>query len=101
MPTDIQLSKAQISKINQSGGSFRSLLGNLGEKARTNVYIPLAKDTLNRLISKIASNAIKESERKISGKGVVTSGKEFALFISNDDINDVIKIIKSMEDLSV
>ena len=31
--TDIKLSKAQISKIIQSGGSFGSWLGNLGKKA--------------------------------------------------------------------
>ena len=30
----------------------------------------------------------------MSGKGAVTAEKEFAMFISNKDINDVIKIIK-------
>ena len=34
--TDIKLSKAQISKIIQSGGSFGSWLDNLGNKALTN-----------------------------------------------------------------
>ena len=29
------------------------------------------------------------------------AGKEFALFILNEDINYIIKIIKSLEDLSV
>ena len=33
MSTDIKLSKAQISKIIQSGGSFGSWFGNLGKKA--------------------------------------------------------------------
>ena len=37
MSTDIKLSKAQISKINQSGGSFGSWLGNLARKALTNI----------------------------------------------------------------
>ena len=32
MSTDIQLSKTEISKIIQSGGSFGSWLGNLGKK---------------------------------------------------------------------
>ena len=32
MSTDIELSKAQISKIIQSGGSFGSWLGNLSKK---------------------------------------------------------------------
>ena len=42
MSTDIKLSKAQISKIIQSGGSFGSWLANLGKKALANVAIPLA-----------------------------------------------------------
>ena len=37
MSTDIKLSKAQISKTIQSGGSFGSWLGNLGKKALTNI----------------------------------------------------------------
>ena len=38
------------------------------------------------------------SERKISGKGAVRAGKGFTLFISNEDMNDIIKIIKSLKD---
>ena len=44
MSTDIKLSKTQISKMIQSGGSFNSQLGNLGKKALTNIAIPLARD---------------------------------------------------------
>ena len=44
MSTDIKLSKVQISKIIQSGGSFGSWLGNLGKKSLTNIAIPLARD---------------------------------------------------------
>ena len=44
MLTDITLSKAQLSKIIQSGGSFASWLDNLGKKALTNVAIRLARD---------------------------------------------------------
>ena len=33
MSTDIKLSKAQVSKIIQSGGSFGSWVANLGRKA--------------------------------------------------------------------
>ena len=36
---------------------------------------------------------------KISRKGAVRAG--FTLFISNEDINDIIKIIKLLEDSSV
>ena len=40
MSTDIKLSKAQVSKLIQSGGFFGSWLGNLGKKAVTNIAIP-------------------------------------------------------------
>ena len=53
------------------------------------------------LVSNLTSNAISKFERKISGKGVVRSAKGFTLFILNEDMNDVIKIIKSLEDLRV
>ena len=35
------------------------------------------------------------------GKGTVSAGKRFTLFISNEDMNDTIKIIKSLEDSGV
>ena len=44
MSTDIKLSKAQISRIIQSGGSFGSWLGNLWTKALTYNAIPSARD---------------------------------------------------------
>ena len=86
MSTDIKLSKAQISKIIQSGGSFRSWLANLGKKSLINVAILLPKDNLT-------SNAINKFERKIIGKRAVRAGKGFTLFVSNEDMNDIIKII--------
>ena len=101
MSTDIKLSKAQISEIIQSGGSFCSWLGNLRKKALTNIAIPLARYNLPGLLSNLTSNAINKFERKINGKGTVRAGKLFALFISNEDMNDMIKVIKSLEDLGV
>ena len=44
MSTDTKLSKAQLSKIIQSGGSFGSWLANLGKKTLTNIAIPLSWD---------------------------------------------------------
>ena len=75
MSTDIKLSKAQISKIIQSGGSSGSWIGNLGKKVLTNIAIPLARDNLHGLISNLTSNAINKFERKISGKGALSAGK--------------------------
>ena len=95
--TDIKLTKAQTSKIIQSGVSFGSWLGNLSKKAVSNV----ARDNLSGLVSNLASNAINKSERKQSGKGAVRTGKGFTLFISNADMIDIIKIIESSEDSNV
>ena len=75
MSTDIKLSKAQISKIIQSGGSCGSWLSNLGKKTLTNVAVYLARDNLPRLVSNLASNAINKFERKISVKESVRAGK--------------------------
>ena len=101
MSTDIKLRKAQISKVIQSGGSFVSWLGNLGKKALTNIVIPLARGNIPGLVSNLTSNAINKFERKICGKGAVRAGKEFTLFISNEDMIDIIKIIKSREESGV
>ena len=92
MLKDIKLSKAQISKIIQSGGSLGSWLGNLGKKAPKNIAIPLARDNLPGLLSNLTSNAIYKFERKISEKGSVRAGKGFTLFTSNEDMNDITKI---------
>ena len=101
MSTDIKLSKAQIYKIIQFGGSFGSWLANLGKKALTNVAIPLARDNLPGLVNNLTSNAINKFERKIGGKRAVRAGKGFTLFILNEDMNDIIKIIKSLEEPGV
>ena len=46
--------------------------------------------------SNAALNAINKFERKISGTGAVRVGKGFILFISNEDVDDFIKIVKSL-----
>ena len=101
MSTDIKLCKAQISKVNQLGGSFRSWLSNLGNEALTNVAIPFVRDNLPGLVSNLTSSAINKFDRKISGKGAVRAGKRFTLFISNEDMNDTTKITNSSEDSGV
>ena len=49
------------------------------------------------LVSNLTPNAINKFKRKMRGKGAVRAGKRFTLFISNKDMNDVIKILKSLE----
>ena len=92
MSTNIKLSKAQISKIIQSGRSFGSWLTNLGKKVLTNAAIP--RDNLPRLVNNLASHAISQFERKMSRKWAARAGKRFTFFISNEDIHDIIKLIK-------
>ena len=77
------------------------MLGNLGKKALTNIAIPLAWDNLPGLVSNLTSNAINKFETKISGKRAVGARNGFILFILNEDVNDLIKVIKSLEDLGV
>ena len=40
-------------------------------------------------------------ERKISGKGTARAGKGFTLYISNKNMNEIIKIKKILEDSGV
>ena len=101
MWTDKKLSKAQISKTIQSSGSFGSWSVNVGKKALTTVAIPLARDNLPGLVRNLTSNARNKFYRKLSGKGAVRAGKGFTLFISNEGTNDIIKLIKSLEDSGV
>ena len=53
------------------------------------------------LVSNLTSNSIYKFKREISGNGALRAGKGFYLFISNEDMNDIIKILKSLEDSGV
>ena len=74
---------------------------NLGKISLTNIAIPLARDNLPGLVSNLTSSAVNKLDRKIGGKGTVRAGKVFTSFISDEDLNDVIKIIKSLENSGV
>ena len=65
-----------MSKTIQSGGSFGTWLANLGKEALTNVAIPVARNNLPKLVSYLASNAIKKFERI-----PVRAGKELLISI--------------------
>ena len=72
------------------------MLGNLSKKkVITDLAIPLVRDNLPGLVSNLASNPMKKFERKITWTGAVRA-EVFTLFISNEDINDIIEI-KSLE----
>ena len=94
---DIKLSKTQLSKMMQSVGFLGRLLGPLlktGLPLIKNVIKPLAKSVLIPLgLTAAASAADAGIHKKILGSGNMTT-----LIISNDEIHDIIKIVKSLED---
>ena len=77
------------------------LVFGLVKKPLANAAISFARDDLIRLVSNIDTNAINKFERKIRGKGAIRTGKRFTLLISNEDMNDIIKITKPLEHWSV
>ena len=95
MSTDIKLSKAQISKIIQSGGFLGSLLSKLAGPLMK-VAIPLAKNVLAPLGITAAASAIDAGiQKKIHGSGTTT------LIISNKEMNDIMKIVQALEDSNI
>ena len=94
---DIKFSKTQLSKMIQSGGFLDKLLGPLlktGLSLIKNVITPLAKSVLIPLGLTVAASAADAGiHKKILGSGNTT-----ALIISNKDMEDLIKIVKSLED---
>ena len=95
MPTDLKLSKAQISKIIQSGGFLGSLLIKLAGPLMK-VAIPLAKNVLSPLGITAAASAVDAGiPKKIHGSGTTT------LIISNEEMNDVMKVAQVLEDSNI
>ena len=90
MSTDIKHIKAQISEIIQSGGYLARVISNLGKfskslgkEALTKVAVPFAKDVFSEL------------------NGAVRAEKGFTLFISNEDMDGIIKMVESLEKLGL
>ena len=72
MPTDLKLSKDQISKIIQSGGFLRSLLSKIVGPLMK-IAVPLAKNVLAPLgITAVASAIDAGIQKKIHGPGNMT-----------------------------
>ena len=95
MSTDMKLSKAQISKIIQSGEFLGSLLSKLAGPLMK-VAIPLAKNVLAPLGITAAASAIDAGiQKKIHGSGTTT------LIISNKEMNDIMKIVQALEDSDI
>ena len=94
---DIKFSKAQLSKMIQLGEFLGKLLGPLlktGLPLMKSVITPLAKSVLIPLgLTAAASAADAGIHKKILG-----SGNNTTLIISNKDMDDLIKIVKLLEE---
>ena len=99
--TDIKLSKTQLSKMIQSGGFLGKLLGPLlrtGLPLMKSVIKPLAKSVLIPLgLTSAAAAADARIHKKILGSG----HNNTTLIISNDEMDGILKIVKSLEDSGV
>ena len=88
---NIKLSKTQLHKIGQSGGFLGRLLGPLLKTGLSNVLKPLAKSVLITLRLTAAASATDSAiHKKMFGSGAT-------LIISNKEMNDIMKIVKSLE----
>ena len=82
------MSKTQICKIIQSGGFLGSLLSKLAGPLMK-VAVPLAK----KYFSSTRNN--KRIQEKIYGSGTTT------LIISNEEMNDIMKLAQALEDSDI
>ena len=94
MSIDIKLSKAQISKIIQSGGFLGKILGPLlksGLALLKSVIKPLG------LLGLTAASSATDAgvQKNIHGSGTTT------LVISNEEMNDIMKIVQALEDSNI
>ena len=96
MSTDLKLCRVQISKIIESGGFLGSFLSKLAGQLMK-IAIPLAKNVLVPLGVTAAAWAIdagipkKQKKQQKHGSGNTT------LIISNEEMNDIMKIIQALE----
>ena len=99
--TDIKLSKTQLSKMIQSAGFLGKLLGPLLKTIlplMKSVIKPLAKSVLQPLgLTAAASAADAGIHKKVLGSG----HNNTTLITSNDEMDDILKIVKSLEDSGV
>ena len=95
---DIKLSKAQISKIGQSGGFLESLLSKLAAPLMK-VAVPIAKIIL-ALLGITAVAAASATDAGIQKKKKYDSGKTI-LLISNEEMNNITNIVQALEESDI
>ena len=92
---DIKFSKTQIANIIQSGGLLGSLLSKLAGPSMK-VAVPLAKKYFSTIRNNSSCFSIRcRNSKKVHGSGTTT------LIISNEEMNDIMKIIQALEDSNI
>ena len=94
MSTDLKLSKAQISRIIQFGGFLGSLLSKWAGPLMK-VAVTLSKNVLASLEITAAASAIDEG---IQRKKYMVLEQHF---ISNEEMNDIMKTVQALEDSNI
>ena len=94
MPTDLKLSRTQISKIIQSGGILGSLLRKWAGLLMK-VAVPLSKNIPLGIENSCCFRNWCWNSKKIHGLGTTT------LIISNEEMNDILKIDQTLEDFNI
>ena len=91
MSTDIKLSKTQLRKIRQSGGFLGRLLGPL---------LKIATPLVTKTLSAASSATDTGIQKKIYGSGLPLDSalQTTTLIISDNEMNDIIKIVQALED---
>ena len=103
--TNIQLSKSIAAAKKKIGTILRVNKKNFVDEELSHELFLTTKETTK--IGNIfgnhmsTSNATNKIERKISENGAVRAGKVFTLYVSNKDLNDIIKITKLRADSGV
>ena len=88
-------------KIIKSGEFLGALLSKFAGPLMK-VPVPLAKNLLAPLATKVSSSVIDDAiQRKTCGRGVVRAGKRITLVILNYDMDNITRIIKSLENSGV
>ena len=72
------------------------MIGRFGKDVLMILAVFLAKHVLPKLATKTSSSILDKFERKISGQRAARAGKGLTLFFPNKDMNDIIRIVKSI-----
>ena len=101
MSTDIRVSQAQIPKIIKSGRFLGKKLSKLCKRILLSLGVPLVRDVLPKLATKASSSVLDRFEIKNNWTRSSQCRKKIDFICLNADMDDIIKIVESLEKWSV